>query len=252
MSRAFLAFLLLFVVYQAPEGLGRLFPAHAALAAALMLLFLPVAWLVARALGSTMSAAYALERHRRSAWLLAAGLLCALLIKGAALAAGAHFGIYVAATPSGEATRHAPVLASLAWLAVSTFFPSIAEDILTRGFWLRIFNRWSAAGFVLFSAALYVANHVFRLANGPGEWLMLFCFGLAYAAALWRFDNLWAAVGLHWGWNFAGPALGTAWAYEVADVERSRLLSASAHLVILGIVLLSGWLSPERPRARGA
>ncbi|HET9863954.1 MAG TPA: hypothetical protein VFP37_10960, partial [Steroidobacteraceae bacterium] len=70
-------FLVLFVIDQAPERLGRLFPTYAAPAMTLMLLFLPAARRVARALGASMGEAYALSWNRRAAGLLVAGMLVA-------------------------------------------------------------------------------------------------------------------------------------------------------------------------------
>jgi len=219
------AFIVLFVAYQGPEALRT---------PALMLAFLPVAWLVARALGMGTGRAYALEWNRRCLLLLSGGFLLAIVAKAAALAVGTRLAVY----SPGTAAVSAGALSDLAWLLPWTFVPSIAEDMLTRGFWARIPDiRWTASAFILFSALLYVLNHIFRLANGPVEWFMLFCFGLAYAAALWKTGSLWAAVGLHWGWNFAGPALGIAWPYEIADADGSKILSAVVHLVLLAIIL---------------
>ena len=67
---------------------------------------------------------------------------------------------------------------------------------------------------------------------------MLFCFGLAYAAAAWRLGTLWAAVALHWGWNLAGQVLAIAWPVEVVNVESARILSGAAHLAMFVIVVL--------------
>ncbi len=223
------AFIVLFVAYQAPEGLGL---------PALMLAFLPIAWLVARALRLGMGPAYALEWNLRSAMLLAVGFLVALTAKAAALAIGARLAIYSPAAAGHEGTA-AAMFAAFAMLTLSTFLPAIAEDIVTRGFWARIpAIRWTGVGFVLFSALLYLGNHLYRLANGPTEWLMLFCFGLAYATAFWKSGSLWAAVGLHWGWNFAGPGWGMFWPYDVAQVEEGRMLSAATHLLLFAILLL--------------
>jgi hypothetical protein len=78
-----------------------------------------------------------------------------------------------------------------------------------------------------------VLNHVYRLERGPLEWAMLFCFGLAYATALWHSGSLWAAVGLHWGWNLANGLL----AVDTLDPRRGAVFSAVTHLAILLVVL---------------
>lgn len=77
----------------------------------------------------------------------------------------------------------ASLLPGALWTMFATFFPSVAEDIVTRGFLMRTLPRLSRRWlFVVISAGVYVLSHIYRLANGPSEWLMLFCFGLAYGA----------------------------------------------------------------------
>jgi membrane protease YdiL (CAAX protease family) len=219
------AFIVLFTCYQAPQALRT---------PVLMLAFLPVAWLVARALKLGMGTAYALEWNRRAAFFLGGGFVLALLAKLAALMVGTRLGIYTFAP--GHSVPFAEILQVIGWTSVYTFVPSIAEDILTRGFWARVPAwQWTAWRFVSFTAILYVFNHIFRLGQGPTEWLMLFCFGIAYATAFWRAGTLWAAVGLHWGWNFAGTFLGGWW--NSGEPGAAWWLSAIAHLLLAAICL---------------
>lgn len=244
--RWMVAFVVLFVAYQAPEGVGARWLQNGNLAAGMMLAFLPVAWGMARWLGLGMGAAYALEwRARHGGWLLA-GFVLALAMKAIAIRVGLAYGIYtVGASPVPLAWGAA--LGTLAWLGLSTFVPSIAEDIVTRGFWARVPGwRWTGPGLVGFTAVLYVLNHIYRLGNGPAEWLMLLCYGLAYGTALWRTGSLWAAVGLHWGWNFAGAALDLVWPTEIAAASLSRGLSGAAHLVLFALVMLLSARSEQR------
>jgi membrane protease YdiL (CAAX protease family) len=233
------AFLLLFACYHAPEVLRT---------PALMLAFLPIAWLIARALRLGMGEAYALGWNRRAALLLAAGFLLATLAKLGTLLVGTRLGVY-AYVPSRPPWTE--ILQAVAWISIYTFVPSIAEDILTRGFWARVPAwRWTAWRFVSFTSALYVLNHISRLGHGPTEWLMLFCFGVAHATAFWRAGTLWAAVGLHWGWNFAGSMLGASW--NSTQPGSGWWLSASAHLLLAAICLgLSPAAGVADPRARG-
>lgn len=237
-------FVALFVAYQAPEGVGGLWLRSASIAAALMLAFLPVAVWVARALGLRPGEAYALEWTRRGWSSLGAGLLLAFAAKGLGLTLGLRWGIYEPSASLGAAGGAAELAGTLAWLALATFVPSIAEDIVTRGYWLRITGvRWTGIGFVLFTSALYVLNHIYRLGNGPGEWAMLFCFGLAYGTACWTRGSLWAAVGLHWGWNMAGESLALVWPTRIVEPELARALSGAAHLTMLAVIV--GWSAPR-------
>jgi membrane protease YdiL (CAAX protease family) len=93
---------------------------------------------------------------------------------------------------------------------------------------------------------MYVLNHVYRLANGPLEWLSLACFGLSCATALWRTGTLWAAVGLHWGWNLGNAVADHVLPLDVAAPAQAPLLSASMHLLMLVLVLL---VTRKRPRS---
>ncbi|HQX91859.1 MAG TPA: CPBP family intramembrane metalloprotease [Thermomonas sp.] len=132
-------------------------------------------------------------------------------------------------------------VSALGLLALTTFIPSLAEDILTRGFLLRFTPKplgfWA---YVLASALLYTGNHLWRFDWGLTEQLRLFCLGLAYAAAAYRFRSLWAAVGLHWGWNLAGAALSQAWPTTLADAASGRLVSAAVHLALFAVI--AGWV----------
>jgi membrane protease YdiL (CAAX protease family) len=246
--RLALAFAILFVLYQLPEGLGqRLLDSFPAVVV-LTLMFLPAAWLLGRWLGFRGLDAWYLGLRPGWGRLIAAAFAFALLAKAAALAAGAAGGVYrIGIDPALTA---AAVLTAAANLLPYTFLPSIAEDIVTRGFLMRALPALSRRPvFIAASALLYVLNHIYRLHNGPAEWAMLFCFGLAYAGALYYSRSLWPALGLHWGWNFAG-ALGD----RVAGVDLlapvlGPAVSSLAHLAMLGAVVA---LARRRIAAKGA
>jgi uncharacterized protein len=234
-ARLACVFLVLFIAYQMPEGLGERVLHSFPVLATLMIAFLPVAWLCGRALGFAGLDAWYLWRSPRWILLLVACFVLAVLVKLIALGVGSATGVYRVA--SGSLDAAAWLLAALS-LVPETFFPSIAEDIVTRGFVMRAFpslgGRWL---FIPFSALVFVLNHIYRLGNGPSEWAMLFAFGLAYAAALYFSRNLWAAVGLHWGWNYAGK-LADRVASVDSLVDNSWLMSAAAHLVLVALVAL--------------
>jgi len=235
-TRPLLAFASLFVVYQAAEGLQTVFAPSSALGPSMMLVALLLAWPLGRWLGWRGYDAYGLDLSWRSGRLLGGGLLLAVLAKPAALACGLALGVYgVASGSTPEATA-----ATVAAGALVTFVPSITEDILTRGFLLRSsplrLGFWS---YTLASAALYTANHIWRLDWGLTEQLRLFCFGLAYGAAAWRWDSLWGAVALHWGWNYSNLLAQQYIPLDGSSVTGVRLVSAGVHLVLLGIVLLT-------------
>lgn len=236
-ARVAIGFALLFIVYQAAEAMQVWPPIRSPWGGAVMVAALLIGWPVGRWLGWRGYDAYALDLRRRSFALLAGGFVLALLAKAAALWIGLAVGAYGPVHVIQPEQSAMPMLVGFGLL--STFIPSIAEDILTRGFPVKAAGiRWrGGATFVVASAALYTLNHVWRLDWGWTEQLRLFCLGLAYAAAAWRFRTLWAAVALHWGWNFAGGLSDLA-PIGLADETGARLVSAGVHLALLGIILL--------------
>lgn len=247
------AFLVLFALYQSAEGVGadllHSFPAQAALMTTCVL----AAWPVGRWLGYRGYDAYALTGRHGMFW-LAAGLLLAGLANLASLALGLGLGIF-AWKGGGAVDLSAFAPGTFVMAAVSTFVPSLAEDILTRGFWWRASGiRWTGPGFVAFTATVYTLNHIYRLANGPAEWLMLFSFGVAYASAMLRSGSLWSAVGLHWGWNLSNMLFGGMLPVEVRDHPQAQMLWGLVNLAVAAIVLALPHTSRpwERPGANPA
>ncbi|MBW8304368.1 MAG: CPBP family intramembrane metalloprotease [Brevundimonas sp.] len=235
--KAFFAFAILFVLYQSAEGLGGRVLDNFGIQAALMVAALVAGWPVARWLGWRGYEAYGLDLRLASFAVLAAGLMLTLAAKGAALAAGLSLGIAsVGATP--ETLGALAGAGFLATAALTTFVPSITEDILTRGFLLRAIGvRWSGPAFVLASAALFTVNHIYRFDWGVSEQVRLFCCGLAYAAAAWRWRTLWGAVGLHWGYNLANAVWERLSPVSIDAVVAGRWLTAAVHLVLLAIIV---------------
>jgi hypothetical protein len=235
---AAIAFAVLFVFYQLPEGLGMRVLGSFPVLAGLMLFYHAVAFFVGRRLGGRGYDAYAMHLHPGAMRNLASLLVLAFLVKLGALFVGEKLGVYVLARPAEPAVFPAAISA-IALAMLSTFVPSVAEDILTRGLLFRASpGSWAAGKFVLFSSLVYVLNHIYRLAEGPLEWTRLFCFGLAYAAALYRSGSLWAAIGLHWGWNLAGQTIPMFLDAKDQGHIGGPLVSAGAHLVLLAVVAL--------------
>lgn len=240
-TRLVIGFLLLLVVYQTSEGLQTVFAPTSPLGPALMVLTLVLAWPVGRWIDGGGFRTYGLIATR---WLplLVSTLLLAITAKLAAEAIALGLGVeqFVPAAPLS--------LTVIGIGLVTTFIPSIAEDILTRGFLLRFTSRPLGFGsYVITSAALYTANHIWRLDWGVSEQIRLFCLGLAYAAAAWRMQSLWAAVGLHWGWNLSNSLLSQAWQTTMADPVEGRWISAAVHLILFAFIALYPAASGEKP-----
>ena len=237
--RVVLAFVILWLLYQAAEGLGMRWLHNTSVRDVLMTASVLVAWPLSRWLGWRGFGAYALDGDGWWRWLPGC-LLLAVLAKFAAAWAGLRLGVYVA-DAQAAVVLPADLMAALPMLLLVTFVPSLAEDILTRGYWYRAAGiRWrSGALFVLISAGIFVLNHIYRLGNGLQEWLLLFAFGLPYATALWRSGSLWAALGLHWGWNLGNGLQASLMPVELRSAHAGALLSIAAHLAMLAVVLLA-------------
>lgn len=181
----------------------------------------------------------------RSNWwrLLAAMMATAAMAKLATIAAGLALGMAIPADPDPL-----PGAAMLGILLLTTFIPSITEDILTRGIPMlsRLFER-GLLPFAATSALLYTLNHVWRFDWGPSEQVRLLCMGLAYAAACWRWRSLWAAVGLHWGWNLANALANSIWPVEWLSESAMRYSGALVHVAIFAGIAL--WPRSSDPAA---
>lgn len=234
-ARIAIAFAVLFVVYQASEGLQTVLAPKSAVGPALMVFALLLAWPLGRFLGWSGYDAYGLDLQPRSFALLVAGILIAALAFLASRFLGTAMGIYSA--PGGVVV--AASAGVIAFAVVSTFVPSVAEDILTRGFLLRTLPvRLTSVSYVVLSALLYTGNHVWRFDWGITEQVRLFCLGLAYGAAAWRWRNLWGAVALHWGWNVTNVLVEQLMPTDTLSIDSARYLSAAANLAMLAIVVL--------------
>ena len=96
------------------------------------------------------------------------------------------------------------VIKGLPMLLLMTSFPSIAEDVLTRGYlYGHLFNKMKPWHWVLLSAVVYVLNHIWRLNEDPSVLVYLFLLGVVLASAVWKTKSLWLAFGIHWGANLA-------------------------------------------------
>jgi membrane protease YdiL (CAAX protease family) len=142
------AFAVLFIIYQLPEGIGMHLLKSPSVQAALLLVFYPIAFLVARSLGFRGFDAYAMGLHRGRARNLGLALLIAWCAKAVAVIVGLRLGVYKYTAPSQSIAQ---LLSVWIVIAFTTFFPSVAEEIVTRGFWYRQ-APWLGHGALSFSS----------------------------------------------------------------------------------------------------
>jgi hypothetical protein len=187
-------FLILFIVYHFPEFYSSFW-----LMAIFKIGFLFSAYFIARLQGWRGLEGFGLKLRNRWALKLIAGIFAGLIFFAIAVFFS-HFLGYETITGKLSLT---PMLKSLPMILIMTLFPSIAEDILTRGYLFGHLKSLRSFVWILLSSTVYLLNHIWRLDDGPSVLLYLFVFGILLAIAVWFTGSLWLAFGIHWGANIA-------------------------------------------------
>ncbi len=190
----FAGFLVLFFVYHFPE-----FYAAFWIMAIFKIGFLVVAFLLARLQGWKGLGGYGLGLAKGWAANLIKGLLVGLFFFSLSVFVSILSG-YQAIL---EVSSFKDVVVKLPMILLMTAVPSIAEDILTRGYLFAHLKFIKNGWWILLSASVYVLNHIWRLQDGPAVLSYLFVFGLLLALAVSITRSLWLAFGIHWGANIA-------------------------------------------------
>ncbi|MBU4539048.1 MAG: CPBP family glutamic-type intramembrane protease [Weeksellaceae bacterium] len=195
--KAFLSFILgsilLFSIYHFPEFFSEFW-----IMAVFKIGFLIVALLLAFLQGWKGLAAYGLGIKDR--WLpnLLKGLLIGVM--------GFSLSLWISSILGFEniffQQSFSFVLKQLPMLLLMTAIPSVAEDILTRGYlYAHLGNKMGKISWIFLSAAIFVLNHIWRLNDGFAVITYLFLLGLLLAYTVWLTKSLWMAFGIHWGSN---------------------------------------------------
>jgi membrane protease YdiL (CAAX protease family) len=110
------------------------------------------------------------------------------------------FGVLTLAAPSG--------FVLMAALLVGT---SAVEELGFRGYPVKVMDeQWSRWGAVLLTSALFAVCHCVNPSVNPVGMANVFLAGVILALVYLKSGSLWAAIGFHFGWNFAeGPLLGS-------------------------------------------
>lgn len=187
-------FALLFFVYHFPEFFESLW-----VTALFKIGFLVVALILCRLQGWKGLGGYGLSFSKDWYRVLATGLLAGTgaFVLSVVLSVGLHF----------EKVQHISgfnfFVQQVPQVLLMTFFPSIAEDILTRGYFYGHLKSLRPLVWVLLSSAIYVLNHIWRLQDGLPVLTYLFLLGLVLAVSVLAKKSLWLALGIHWGANIA-------------------------------------------------
>ncbi len=222
-------FLLLFAVYHFPEFFSAFW-----IMAVFKIGFLFVAFIMARMQGWKGLGGYGLGL--RPGWWqnLLKGLLTGILFFALSVGLSVSFGFEKLA---GIATTEV-IVKQLPMILLMTAIPSVAEDILTRGYlYGHLYSKMKPVIWVLVSAVVYVLNHIWRLQDDPSVLAYLFLLGLVLATSVWKTGSLWLAFGIHWGANIAFESTHSmVHTTPLVSHQGSTWLLAAAWLLLLVVI----------------
>lgn len=226
-----LGFAILFAVYHFPEFFKAFW-----IAAVFKIGFLLVAYFVARAQRLRNLGGFGLNFHEGWWGNLLKGLLFGL----------AFYIIFVILSIILDYERIAAPVSfvelakKLPLILLMTLFPSVAEDILTRGYLFAFLKRKvGSRGFVLISASVYVLNHIWRYKDGAAVLCYLFILGLALAYAVWYTRSLWLAFGIHWATNIVYESTAPLLKTDTLSGSTGHWLLAGTYFLLLCFLLLT-------------
>ena len=230
-------FVILFLVYHLPEFLQNHYQKPLILVLELgMLLLTVISFYIGRRWHQNGFRIYGFYSFRKN-W----GNLIQGLIIGIFLAASANLlPVLLGWTRLSLHLNWGQILLQSLIFSIGTLLPSLAEDILTRGylraFWPETRNmKW----LILISAAVYVLNHIFRLTK-PDVMLYLFILGYLLMWCYVKTGTLWLTLGIHWGSNIAYQCFTNLVSFNPIKETgmENYILAASYSLGILLVLLL--------------
>lgn len=159
---------------------------------------------------ATIAAGLVLERRLPSVGLLP-GLHATLrgLAWGIVLAAGAVGGAHLLILLTTDA-RMRPGAGFPGLELLIVVVPAVLhEELLFRGFAFQRLLAWNVPLAVALSSVVFAALHLGNEAIGPLSLVNIALAGVLLALSYLVFRNLWAPLGVHFGWNaLSGPVLG--------------------------------------------
>jgi len=196
-AKAVLGFMALFACYHAAEYM-MLFQNSPTGFLGLSIVFFVVAWLLAKWQGLPGLTAWGMIFEKKAWDQLGTGLAVGIIV-------------YILFTLSSfaldidrikEIPPASVFISQFLLFAFGTFFSSLSEDVLTRGYLYRFFTG-KMNGYVLIglSSLVYLGNHIHRLAEGPAFWSYILIIGIFLMLAMVRTGTIWLTLGLHWAGN---------------------------------------------------
>lgn len=220
-------FLILFIIYHLPEFFNEFW-----LMAVCKIGILPVAFMIARAQGWAGLGGFGLSIKNKWLFTIVAGLFTGLIAFTLAILATIKLGY-------GVIDKIEPIqffIQQVPMILLMTFFPSMAEDILTRGYLFGHLKQLRPFVWIIISAIIYVLNHIWRLDDGLPVLTYLFVLGIVLAFCVAIKKSLWLAFGIHWGANIAFELSGAGiklTTREYPDVSNWMLAAVWALLFVI-------------------
>jgi uncharacterized protein len=192
--KVLLGFVILFTAYQIPVAVLH-YLRKTELFLLLLVVFMAVAWLVARWQGFSGLKAYGLTNLLKSPKHLLAGLIIGLLFFSAAFLLAVQYDIVrINYLPEPKIFWKQALL-----FALVTLLPVIAFDILSMGYLYRFLHRrTSPETFIIFSAIVSTGNQIYDFESGLTTLAYLFLLGIMLVSPLVMTGNLWYTIGVHW------------------------------------------------------
>ena len=193
--KVLLGFVILFIAYQIPVAVLH-YLRKTELFLLLLVVFMAVAWLVARWQGFSGLKVYGLTNLLKSPKHLLAGLIIGLLFFSAAFLLAVQYDIVrINYLPEPKIFWKQALL-----FALVTLLPVIAFDILSMGYLYRFLHRrTSPETFIIFSAIVSTGNQMYQFESGLTTLAYLFLLGVMLVSPLVMTGNLWYTIGMHWG-----------------------------------------------------
>lgn len=187
-------FLILFFIYHFPEFFSALW-----IMAAFKIGFLFAAYLLVRIQGIKGQGIFGLILSLKSIVYLFVGLIVGILFFEVSFFTSVLMGYQKIESVSSFKN----IIKQVPLLLLMTAIPSVAEDILTRGYLFVHLNFLKPFSWIMLSSSVYVLNHIWRLNDGLAVLSYLLLLGMVLALAVWFTKSLWLAFGIHWGANIA-------------------------------------------------
>jgi membrane protease YdiL (CAAX protease family) len=190
-------FVVLFSLYHAAEYM-IMFRNNALLFFLFQALFFVSAYFLGKWYNGTGLSSWGLPFPKRVYRPFFFGMILGIILYGIPFALSLYLGVekLVSIPPTSEI-----ILSSLPF-AVGVLLTSFSEDILTRGLiYSEAGKKIRPVFIILFSAALYLFNHIYRLTDGPETWTYLFLLGIIFMIPLIQTGNLWLTGAMHWAGN---------------------------------------------------